>query len=87
MIEEEDTLRNAEAKPGNGMVPSEKEKTSGSICVTVGSVASSGAHMKCLCTNTLRMRNKWDELVVLMVDVLHLPVINRHLDNTLIYIL
>jgi len=47
---------------------SEVVKANGSICAAPGSAEGTGAHLKCLYTNTYSMRNEWDEVEALILS-------------------
>lgn len=47
---------------------SEVVKANGSICAAPGSAEGTGAHLKCLYTNTCIMKSKWDELEALVLS-------------------
>lgn len=60
------TNRTAIRKLRVGMASPEGVNPTGNICTAPGSTEGSGVYLKCLYTNTRSMRNKEDELEVLV---------------------
>lgn len=60
------TIRRADGKTRVGMALSEGCNAKGNTCAAPGSTKALEAHLKCLYTNTCSMRNKEDELEVLV---------------------
>ena len=65
---EGDTVRKNEVKPRAGAALPEGGKANRSIYDAPGSAEGSGAHPKCLYTNTHSMREKWDKLEALVLS-------------------
>ena len=62
------TIKKADGKQRDSMALPEGGNTSGSIYAAPGSTGGLGARLKCMYTNAFSMRNKQDELEVLVIS-------------------